>query len=126
MKVSGLTGCRTHEDLPQDRMHAELARRRVYVHPIRWTSLGLSLLEAMHLGMPVVALATTEVIEAVPPEAGVISTRVDVLRTAIRRYIDDPAAAAEAGRAARKSVVDRYGLQRFLEDWDRVLLEVAG
>jgi hypothetical protein len=126
MKVSGLTGYRTHEDLPQDRMHAELARRRVYVHPVRWTSLGLSLLEAMHLGMPVVALATTEVVEAVPPEAGVISTRVDVLRTAIRRYIDDPAVAAEAGRAARKSVVDRYGLQRFLDDWDRVLLEVAG
>jgi hypothetical protein len=126
MKVSGLTGCRTHEDLPQDRMHAELARRRVYVHPIRWTSLGLSLLEAMHLGMPVVALATTEVVEAVPPEAGVVSTRVEVLRTAIRRYLDDPAAAAEAGRAARKSVVDRYGLRRFLGDWDQVLLDVAG
>jgi Glycosyl transferases group 1 len=126
MKVTGLPGCRTYEDLPQDRMHEELARRRVYVHPIRWTSLGLSLLEAMHLGMPVVALATTEVVEAVPPEAGVISTRVDVLRTAIRNYIDDPAAAAEAGRAARKSVLDRYGLRRFLDDWDRVLLEVTG
>jgi hypothetical protein len=125
MKVGGLTGCRTHEDLPQDRMHAEVARRRVYVHPIRWTSLGLSLLEAMHLGMPVVALATTEVFEAVPPEAGVISTRVDVLRRAIRRYLDDPAEAAEAGRAARKSVLDRYGLRRFLDDWDRVLLEVT-
>ena len=36
----------------------ELARRRVYLHPSRWTSLGLSLLEAMQLGMPVVALAT--------------------------------------------------------------------
>jgi hypothetical protein len=126
MKVTGLPGCRTYEDLPQHRMHEELARRRVYVHPIRWTSLGLSLLEAMHLGMPVVALATTEVVEAVPPEAGVISTRVDVLRTAIRHYIDDPAAAAEAGRAARKSVLDRYGLRRFLDDWDRVLLEVTG
>jgi hypothetical protein len=125
MKVTGLTGCRTYEDLPQDRMHAELARRRVYVHPIRWTSLGLSLLEAMHLGMPVVALATTEVVEAVPPEAGVVSTNVDVLRTAIRRYLDDPAEAAEAGRAARKSVLDRYGLRRFLDDWDRVLLEVT-
>jgi hypothetical protein len=125
MKVSGLTGCRTHEDLPQDRMHAELARRRVYVHPIRWTSLGLSLLEAMHLGMPVVALATTEAVEAVPPEAGVVSTRIDVLRTAIRRFLDDPAEAAEAGRAARKRVLERYGLRRFLDDWDRLLLEVT-
>jgi len=46
-------------DLPQDRLHRELARRRVYVHPCRWTSLGLSLLEAMHLGVPVVSLGTT-------------------------------------------------------------------
>jgi hypothetical protein len=125
MKVSALTGCRAYEDLPQGRMHAELARRRVYIHPIRWTSLGLSLLEAMHLGMPVVALATTEVVEAVPHEAGVISTDVDVLRAAIRRYLGDPAEAAEAGRAARESVLNRYGLRRFLDDWDRVLKEVT-
>jgi len=125
MKVSGLTGCRTHEDLPQDRMHTELGRRRVYVHPIRWTSLGLSLLEAMHLGMPVVALATTEAVEAVPPEAGVVSTRIDVLRAAIKRFLDDPADAAETGGAARRRVLERYGLRRFLGDWDRLLLEVT-
>lgn len=45
------TAC-AFEDLPQFRMHEELARRRVYLHPVRWTSLALSLLEAMHLGMP--------------------------------------------------------------------------
>ena len=54
-------------DLPQARLHQEMARRRVYLHPVRWTSLGLSLIEAMYLGMPVVALGTTEVSEAVPP-----------------------------------------------------------
>ncbi|MCZ9341546.1 glycosyltransferase, partial [Streptomyces sp. TRM76130] len=37
--------CRTR-DVPQSDLHTELARRRVYVHPVRWTSLGLSLLEA--------------------------------------------------------------------------------
>jgi len=52
----------TFEDLPQHLLHRELARRRVYIHSSRWTSLGLSLLEAMHLGMPIVALATTEVL----------------------------------------------------------------
>ena len=56
-----------HEDLPQAALHDELARRRVYLHPCRWTSLGLRCIEAMHLGMPVVALATTEAAEAVPP-----------------------------------------------------------
>ncbi|HEX2052065.1 MAG TPA: glycosyltransferase [Actinomycetota bacterium] len=113
------------EDLPQDRLHDELARRRVYLHPIRWTSLGLSLIEAMHLGMPVVALATTEAPEAVPPEAGVVTNRLDDLRAALVRLVRDPEAAAVMGKAARAWALERYGLGRFLDDWDRVLAEVA-
>jgi hypothetical protein len=112
-------------DLPQDRMHSELARRRVYVHPIRWTSLGLSLLEAMQLGMPVVALGTTEVHEAVPPEAGVVSTKIDVLVEAMRRLVRDREEAAARGRAARAVALERYGLARFLERWDELLQEVT-
>ena len=112
-------------DLPQLEMHNQLARRRVYVHPFRWTSLGLSLVEAMHLGMPVVTLATTEAVEAVPPGAGVCSNRMDVLTGAVRRLLADPAEAAEAGRTARQAALARYGLARFLHDWDRLLKEVA-
>ncbi|BBL81203.1 glycosyl transferase [Rubrobacter xylanophilus] len=112
-------------DLPQAHLHREMARRRVYLHSIRWTSLGLSLLEAMHLGMPVVALATTEVPEAVPPEAGVVSTRPEVLEEALVRFTRDREAAREAGLAAREAALQRYGLGRFLEDWDRILTEVA-
>ena len=114
-----------HDDPPQAAMHAELARRRVYVHPVRWTSLGLSLLEAMHLGMPVVALATTEAVEAVPAEAGVLSTRPDVLWDTVRTYLHDEDAARLAGKAARAAALDRYGLARFLADWDRLLGEVT-
>jgi glycosyltransferase involved in cell wall biosynthesis len=97
----------------------------VYVHPFRWTSLGLSLIEAMHLGMPVVALATTEAVEAVPPAAGACSTRMDVLTGAVRRLLSDPDEAAEAGRVAREAALARYGLDRFLHDWDRLLKEVT-
>jgi hypothetical protein len=113
------------EDLPQDALHTEMGRRRVYLHPIRWTSLGLSLLEAMHLGMPVVALGTTEVAEAVPAAAGVVSTKVEVLHDALRRLIADPGEARERGRAARAAVLARYGLARFLADWDRLIAEVV-
>ena len=74
-----------------------MARRRVYLHPIRWTSLGLSLLEAMHLGMPVVALGTTEAPRRCRPRPGVVSTRLDVLADALRRLVDDPDEARERG-----------------------------
>jgi hypothetical protein len=116
---------RLHEDPPQSAMHAELARRRVYVHPIRWTSLGLSLLEAMHLGMPVVGLATTEAIEAVPAEAGVLSTNPARLWAAVRDFLHDEDAARLAGKAARAAALERYGLPRFLSDWDVLLEEVT-
>lgn len=113
------------ENLPQEELHTEMARRRAYLHPIRWTSLGLSLLEAMQLGMPVVALATTEVVEAVPPDAGVVSTRVDVLSRGLRELVAEPEMARERGRIARCAALDRYGLDRFLSDWDRLLEEVT-
>jgi glycosyltransferase involved in cell wall biosynthesis len=125
MKVEGLTGVRTFEDLPQARMHRELARRRAYLHPTRWTSLGLSLLEAMHLGMPVVALATTEAVEAVPPGAGIISTDREVLHAALSRLMHDEAEAAALGKAAREAALNRYGLTRFLSDWETVFAEVV-
>jgi hypothetical protein len=112
-------------DLPHAQLHQEMARRRVYLHPIRWTSLGLSLLEAMHLGMPVVVLGTTEAYEAVPPEAGAISTRLDVLEDALRRLIADPEEARERGAAARAAALARYGLDRFLSDWDELLARVT-
>jgi hypothetical protein len=115
----------TFEDLPQDRMHSELARRRVYVHTSRWTSLGLSLLEAMHLGMPVVALAATEAVRAVPPGAGVVSTRLEDLVSAVWRFTHDPLAAQAAGAIGREAALARYGLGRFLADWDALLDEVV-
>ncbi|MEV2201498.1 glycosyltransferase [Streptomyces fradiae] len=115
--------CRAR-DLPQRELHTEMARRRLYLHPVRWTSLGLSLLEAMHLGMPVVALATTEAVEAVPAGAGTLSTRPEVLAAAARRYLEEPEAAVEDGARARQAALERYGLKRFLDDWERVLTEV--
>jgi hypothetical protein len=108
-------------DLPTPDLHRELARCRVYLHPLRWTSLGLSLLEAMHLGMPVLALATTEAARAVPPEAGVVSTEVEELRRWAHRLIQDPEEACRRGAAAREAALENYSLGAFLGAWDELL-----
>ena len=120
-----IPGVRTHGEVPQHRLHGEMARRRVYLHPVRWTSLGLTLIEAMLLGMPVVALATLEVPDAVPAEAGVVSNHPDVLTAALRRFVDDPEAARMAGKAARAAALERFGLARFLSDWTALFSEVT-
>lgn len=113
------------DDLPQSMLHHEMARRRLYLHVPRWTSLGLSLIEAMHLGMPIVALGSTEVWMAVRPEFGYISTRIDDLQRGIRDLINDHSLALEMGARARDFARERYGLSRFLAEWDRLIKEVV-
>jgi len=124
MGTEQLPGGRGDHDL--DSLHHELARYRVYVHTARWTSLGLSLLEAMHIGMPVVALACTEAVRAVPDDVGAISTNVDELVGATRELIADPALAKEKGQRAREFALAHHGLDAFLRNWDVLLKEVIG
>jgi glycosyltransferase involved in cell wall biosynthesis len=106
-------------------MHEELARRRLYLHLTRWTSLGLSLVEAMTIGMPVVVLAATEAAAVVPPGAGVVSTDVDRLVSGARVLLADPEAARAAGQVARAAALERFGLARFVADWNTLLKEVV-
>jgi hypothetical protein len=105
--------------------HDELAQRSVYLHLNRWSALGSPLLEAMHLGMPVVALATSDVPVAVPASAGIVSNHIETLEEGLRQLLGDPARARRMGRAARRAARERYGLERFLRDWDGLLEEIA-
>ncbi len=112
-------------DLSTSQLHAELAQRRAYLHTTRWTSLGLSLLEAMHIGMPVITLGTTEAHRAVPPEAGAVSCDLDHLVREARRLAEDPAEARRRGTVAREFAREHYGLPQFLERWNDVLERAA-
>ncbi|WP_375423649.1 glycosyltransferase [uncultured Friedmanniella sp.] len=112
-------------NLSPEELYTALARRRAYLHLNRWTSLGLSLIQAMMLGLPVLVLDTTEASRAVPPRAGALSTDVDVLVTEAARLLADPDEAAARGRVARAAALERYGIERFVAAWDEVLTRVA-
>jgi glycosyltransferase involved in cell wall biosynthesis len=119
------TGLAGAEELAQADLHKRMAEHRAYLHPYRWTSLGLALLEAMTLGMPVLVLAATAAPEAVPARAGLVTADVDELAAAARALVADPAIARAQGEIARAYALERFGLARFLSDWDRLLEEVA-
>jgi hypothetical protein len=112
---------RGHGDVAPPALHNEVGRRRVYLHTARWTSLGLSLIEAMQLGMPVVAVASTMAPLVVPSQAGVVSADVDTLAEALKLFIAEPEAARAAGKSARFFGLHQFGLERFLRDWDRLI-----
>ncbi|MQM28244.1 glycosyltransferase [Glycomyces albidus] len=109
--------------IPLEELHTAMARRRVYVHPSRWTSPGAPLIEAMLLGLPVVAVASTAA-ATLPPSIGAVSCDLGVLAARLAQLAADRDLAAEAGAAAREYALAHHGLEGFLNRWD-VLLERA-
>jgi glycosyltransferase involved in cell wall biosynthesis len=103
----------------------ELARRRAYLHLTRWTSLGLSLINAMMLGLPVLALGTTEAFRAVPAGAGVCSTDVDELVAATRVLCRDHEQARAWGETGRRHALAHFGIERFVAAWTECLESAA-
>jgi hypothetical protein len=102
------------------------ARYRFYFSPVRYASLPLALVEAMTLGLPVVALATTEVATAVQNGvSGFIDTDVRKLVDAMRRLIADPTEARYLGENARRHALERFGIGRFVREWEEVFAHVT-
>jgi hypothetical protein len=103
------------------------ARYRFLFSPIRYTSMGLSVIEAMMAGVPVVALATTEMATVI--ENGVSGyTDLDpaTLVERMRDLLRNPALARQLGAGARRRALERFSIQRFCADWDAALRHVTG
>lgn len=106
-------------DIPHRHLHETETRYRFFFNPIRYTSLPLSVLEAMALGLPIVALATTEVPRAIPNgEAGFVSNNREELVDGMRRLLADPGLARKLGKRARAIAHETYGIERFVRDWN--------
>ena len=103
------------------------ARYRFLFNPIRYTSLGLAVIEAMMIGMPIVALATTEMATVIDNgESGFIDTNLCTLVAHMRELARNPALARALGAQARRRAQERFGIGRFAADWDGALRHVTG
>lgn len=113
-------------EVPRDELAAFSAPYRFFFHPIRYTSLGLALCEAMMLGLPVVGLATTELATVIDDgRSGYVHTDPEVLVARMRDLLADPDLARTLGDEARRVAERRFGLERFAAEWDDTLRQVA-
>lgn len=114
-------------EVPPPELPAFEARYRFFFNPIRWTSLGLAVVEAMTVGMPVVGLATTEMATAVEDGVtGYVATDPDRLIEPMRALLADRGEAARLGRNARAYALDRFSIDRFARDWESAFALVTG
>jgi glycosyltransferase involved in cell wall biosynthesis len=114
-------------EVPRRDLPAFEARYRFFFNPIRYTSLGLSMCEAMMIGMPIVAFATTEIPTVIEDGlSGFIATDPAAVHGAMLALLEDRGLAATIGAAARSTALERFGLDRFARDWTDAFELVTG
>lgn len=114
-------------EIPHPELPAFAARYRFLFYPIRYTSLGLGAIEAMMAGLPVVALATTEMVTVIENgENGFIDTNADALHMYMQELVRNPALARHLGANAQRRARERFGIDRFAADWNAAFRQVSG
>lgn len=85
----------------------------LFCAPARWEGFGLTPLEAMACGVPVVAADVGAFDQLIVPEAGTLVPAGDqaALTSALATWIDDPARLAAGGVAARAHVLARHRIE---------------
>lgn len=113
-------------EIPPDELAGYASRYRFFFHPIRYTSLGLALCEAMMAGLPIVALATTEAVTVVENGVnGFLSTNVEDLIEGMALLLSSPQAAKDMGQEARAVALRRFSLDRFVREWGQLISDVC-
>lgn len=112
-------------EVPHQELPSFSSQYRFFYNPIRYTSLGLSICEAMMIGMPIIGLATTELVTLIDNGvSGYISTRPKELIDAGKELLADKELARRWGEGARKIALERFSIDRFVNDWERTLRSV--
>lgn len=102
-----------HPELP-----AFISEYRFSFNPIRWTSLGLAICEAMMVGLPIVGLATTEISTVIENGvSGFIHTDVNYLIDKMKLLLEDKDLAMQLGSNAKQVAMERFNIHRFVTEW---------
>jgi hypothetical protein len=99
---------------------------RFFFNPIRYTSLGLAVIEAMTIGMPIVALATTEMATVIQNGVnGYADSDVTKLDEFMRTLLADAGEAQRLGAGARAYALERFHIRRFVRDWEQAFADAT-
>jgi hypothetical protein len=113
-------------EIEHGQLPAFASRYRFLFSPIRYSSLGLAVIEAMMVGMPIVALATAEMATVIENGvSGYADTNMDTLVERMQLLLREPGLARQLGEGAWRRARERFSIERFAADWDRALSDVT-
>jgi hypothetical protein len=113
-------------DIPYRDLHRRVGEYRFLFSPMRYTSLPLAVIEALTIGMPVVALATTELPTVIQNGVhGYVSCDVAELMEHMRALLRDPDLARRLGANAQTLARERFGLDRFIHNWNAAFVQAG-
>lgn len=103
-----------------------MSHYRFIFSPIRYTSLGLSLIEAMMVGVPLVGLATTELPSVITSSKdGFIHTDPQELIRSMKMLLKNKQLALTMSTSIKKLAKKRFSIGRFVRDWEELIAKVT-
>lgn len=105
--------------IPHDELPEFISRYRFFFNPIRYTSMGLAIIEAMLVGLPIVGFATTELVTVIESGYnGYLSLQPEKLIEHMQHLLQAPDEAKQFGEAARATARERFSIERFVREWE--------
>jgi glycosyltransferase involved in cell wall biosynthesis len=113
-------------EIPHHQLPAFASRYRFFFNPIRYTSLGLAVCEVMMVGLPIVGLATTEMVTVVENGVvGYVDTDIEKLIAKMHQLLNDQTHGHQLSYGAKATAQKRFNIQRFCQDWDKAFQSVT-
>lgn len=106
---------------PLDILVREYNKCAIYLNTSTLSPIPTSLLEAMSCGCAVVSTATCEIPSIITNGVnGYISNDENELRDYIKLLLNDEDKRKELGHNARQTILDNYGEQQFIDQWNEI------
>jgi glycosyltransferase involved in cell wall biosynthesis len=123
-----LIGMNTSEHGLGEVLHPQLpefiSQYRFFFNPIRYTSFGLAVIEAMMIGIPVVGMATTEMPAVFNGKNGIVHNDPEYLVKQMKNLLENKETAINIGIAGRVTAKKNFNINRFTADWENTFSTV--
>lgn len=124
-RVRGINKDWTTPTKDVNELRKEYDRAALFLNTSVWSSCPYTLLEAMACGCPVVSTATTMIPSIIEHgKNGFISNDPNQLVEYVKTLLADVDMREQMGKEARKTVVEKFSLSSFVDNWNTLFQEV--